>query len=48
MALCERTQYGYYTDYGKLAHDAEVLDNISDISGIFVTLNEVNPDALTG
>ncbi|PWR75449.1 hypothetical protein ACKUB1_09085 [Methanospirillum stamsii] len=34
---------GYFTDHEKLARDAEVLDSTSDITGIYVTLNEVNP-----
>ena len=34
---------GYYTDYQKLARDAEILDTTGDISGIYVILNEINP-----
>ena len=45
-ALGDRTQYGYYTDFTKLAEDGEVLDSISDLKGIYVTLNEVNPALL--
>ena len=45
-ALGDRTHYGYYTDYAKLARDAEVLESLPDIRGIYVTLNKVNPALL--
>lgn len=38
---------GYYTDLNKLAQDAEVLDNTSDIGGLYVVLNEINPVLLS-
>lgn len=37
---------GYYTDKEKLVRDALVLDNTSDIAGIYVVLNKINPDLL--
>ncbi|MCA1917192.1 hypothetical protein [Methanospirillum hungatei] len=42
-ALGERTHYGYYTDHDKLARDAAILDSTPGMSGIYVTLNRVNP-----
>ncbi|MCA1917156.1 hypothetical protein, partial [Methanospirillum hungatei] len=35
---------GYYTDYDKMAQDATILDGLSDIAGIYVVANEINPD----
>jgi len=35
---------GYYTDYEKMAQDAAILDGLSDIAGIYVVANEINPD----
>jgi len=37
---------GYYTDKEKLVQDAGVLDNTTDIAGIYVILNKINPDLL--
>ena len=37
---------GYYTDYKTLAKDAMTLDNTPGYLGIYITLNEVNPDLL--
>ncbi|MDX8548979.1 hypothetical protein KHC33_15300 [Methanospirillum sp. J.3.6.1-F.2.7.3] len=45
--LGERTHYGYYTDFDKLARDAAVLDTTPGISGIYITINEVNPALLS-
>ena len=45
-ALGDRTHYGYYTDHAKLARDAEVLESLPDIRGMYVTLNKVNPALL--
>jgi len=42
-ALGERTHYGYYTDHDKLARDAAILDSTPGMSGIYVTINQVNP-----
>jgi len=46
-ALGERTHYGYYTDFDRLARDAAVLDSTSGISGIYITLNQVHSDLLS-
>jgi|GEM_PF-129916 len=46
-ALGDRTYYGYYTDYDKLARDAAILDTTPGISGVYVTLNTVNPALLS-
>ena len=45
-ALGDLTHYGYYTDYAKLGKDAQVLESLPDIKGIYVTLNQVNPALL--
>ena len=45
-ALGDRTHFGYYTDYEKLAKDAALLDPIPELKGIYITLNEVNPALL--
>ena len=45
-ALGDRTLFGYYTDYEKLAKDATLLDPIPELKGIYFTLNEVNPALL--
>jgi len=34
---------GYYTDFIKLAHDAEALDTTKEFAGMYVILNEINP-----
>ncbi|MDX8551714.1 hypothetical protein KHC33_10855 [Methanospirillum sp. J.3.6.1-F.2.7.3] len=34
---------GYYTDYTKLAHDAEILDSTKDLVGMYIILNKINP-----
>jgi len=34
---------GYYTDFAKLAHDAEALDTTKEFAGMYVILNEINP-----
>ena len=44
--LGDRTHFGYYTDYEKLAKDAALLDPIPELKGIYITLNEVNPALL--
>ena len=46
-ALGERTHYGYYTDHDKLARDAAILDSTPGMSGIYVTINQVNPVLLS-
>ncbi len=46
-ALGDRTHYGYYTDYEKLARDAAILDTTPGITGIYITLNQVNPVLLS-
>ena len=46
-ALGERTHYGYYTDQDKLARDAAILEGTPGMSGIYVTLNRVNPVLLS-
>lgn len=46
-ALGDRTHYGYYTDHDKLARDAAILDTTPGISGIYITLNRVNPVLLS-
>ena len=46
-ALGDRTHYGYYTDYSKLARDAAILDNTPGMGGIYITLNQVNPVLLS-
>jgi len=40
------TASGYYDDFDKLSADAVSFDNRSEYSGIYVTLNPVNPDLL--
>jgi len=45
-ALGDRTHFGYYTDFSKLAEDAEMLDRVQELKGIYITLNEVNPALL--
>ncbi len=40
------TGSGYYADYAKAAADLQILDADSRISGIYVTLNEVDPTLL--
>ncbi|MDX8551224.1 hypothetical protein KHC33_12740 [Methanospirillum sp. J.3.6.1-F.2.7.3] len=37
---------GYFTDYAKLAEKVQILDNDPEYSGIYITLNEINPDLL--
>ncbi|PWR73154.1 hypothetical protein ACKUB1_11690 [Methanospirillum stamsii] len=46
-SLGDHTRYGYYTDMDRLARDAAVIDNMPGISGIYVTLNQVNPALLS-
>ncbi|HWQ64630.1 MAG TPA: hypothetical protein VN429_09465 [Methanospirillum sp.] len=40
------TASGYYDDFDKLSADAVSFDNRGEYSGIYVTLNPVNPDLL--
>lgn len=42
-ALGERTHYGNYSEHDKLARDAAILETTPGITGIYVTLNRVNP-----
>lgn len=35
---------GYFSDYSALAKNAEIIESIPDYSGIYITMNEVNPD----
>ncbi len=37
---------GYFTDYAKLAEKVAMLDADPEYSGIYLTLNEINPDLL--
>lgn len=41
--LGDRTRFGYYNDYAKLAADAAMFDACPDTRGIYITLNQVNP-----
>ena len=38
---------GYFTDRDKLTDQARILDAFSDVHGVYVTLNEVNPALLS-
>jgi len=40
------THSGYFDDYGALARAVEALDADPEVSGVYITLNSVNPDLL--
>jgi hypothetical protein len=41
-----RIDSGYFDDFSLLAESAAELDNRADVSGVYWTLNPVNPDCL--
>jgi hypothetical protein len=41
------THSGYFDDYETLAEKAESLSRLSDVQGVYVTLNEINPALLS-
>jgi hypothetical protein len=41
------THSGYFDDYTVLAEKAALIDNLSDVQGVYVTLNAVNPALLS-
>jgi hypothetical protein len=41
------THSGYFDDYETLAEKAENISRISDVQGVYVTLNEINPALLS-
>ena len=38
---------GYFDDHSLLAAKAWMVGRLSDVSGVYVTLNEINPDLLS-
>ncbi|MBN2734802.1 MAG: hypothetical protein JXQ82_08105 [Methanomicrobiaceae archaeon] len=38
---------GYFDDHEILAQKAATVDRLNDVSGVYVTLNEINPDLLS-
>ena len=38
---------GYFDDYAELAEKADQINRISDVSGVYVTLNQINPALLS-
>ncbi|WP_048152676.1 hypothetical protein [Methanolacinia paynteri] len=41
------THSGYFDDYAALAEKADQINRLSDVHGVYVTLNEVNPALLS-
>ena len=43
----DRIASGYFNNIEKLVYQVDTLDGLSDVQGIYVTLNEVNPALLS-